>query len=95
MVDGMVGLGTPPPPPPSSQVTAILAENGLTFDTEALDIVFKKFDVDGSGTLNFDEFCEMMSDLKAETAIVEKRSTSYELPANLKQHFTDEQVPGY
>mmetsp|Transcript_36872 Transcript_36872/g.99192 ORF Transcript_36872/g.99192 Transcript_36872/m.99192 type:complete len:437 (+) Transcript_36872:462-1772(+) len=74
------------------EVNAILEENGLTFDSEALDIVFKKFDVDGSGTLDFNEFCEMMADLKAEKAIVEKRSTSYELPASLKVHFTDEEV---
>ena len=33
------------------EVNSILEENGLTFDSEALDIVFKKFDVDGSGTL--------------------------------------------
>ena len=34
------------------QVNSILDENGLTFDSEALDIVFKKFDVDGSGTMD-------------------------------------------
>ena len=32
------------------------------------------------------------SDLKAETAIVEQRSATYELPPNLKSKFSDEEV---
>lgn len=34
----------------------------------------------------------MMSDLKAEKEIVEKRGANYELPPALAQHFSDQQI---
>lgn len=77
------------------EVVGILRENHIPFDTEQLEVVFQKFDVDGSNTLDFVEFCEMMADLKAETAIVEQRSVSYELPQNLRGKFSSEQVAEY
>jgi len=45
-----------------------------------------------SGTLDFSEFAEMMSDLKAEKQIVEKRGANYSLPPTLAQHFTQQQI---
>jgi Ca2+-binding EF-hand superfamily protein len=74
------------------EVVEILAAHGLVFDEEELEATFHRFDVDRGGTLDFGEFCEMMADLKAETAIVEARAVSYEVPPALKQHFSAQEL---
>lgn len=74
------------------EVKSILSEHGLTFDPEILEGVFKRFDVDGGGSLDFGEFVEMMTDLKAESAIVAARGPSYDLPQNLARFFTPKEL---
>lgn len=49
------------------EVRGILDEHGIEHDDEELEAMMKKFDVDGSGTLGFEEFVELMADLKVAT----------------------------
>ena len=76
------------------EVKAVLAEHNVDAgeDEEGVARSFAAFDVDGSGTLNFDEFCELMFDLKAEGAIVKQRLNSTDLPPELEAEFSPNDI---
>ena len=70
------------------EVMLLLTDNKVECDPDEIRLTFKTFDTDGSGTLNFDEFCELMFDLKAEASIVQARKSSMEIPEDLESQFS-------
>jgi calmodulin len=69
------------------EVRVILADYGIVGDEEKLTNTFKKYDIDNSWSLEFEEFTLLMNDLDATNQIVQKRTTTYELPAHMKNWF--------
>ena len=51
---------------------------------EEVEEVFQRYDADGGGFLDFDEFCGMLDDLRAGDKIVKKRVTKHVLSDKLR-----------
>jgi Ca2+-binding EF-hand superfamily protein/ubiquitin-protein ligase len=64
--------------------TECLEQHGLPMPLEEVEEVFQRYDVDGGGFLDFDEFCGMLDDLRVGDKIVKKRVTKYILSDKLK-----------
>jgi Ca2+-binding EF-hand superfamily protein len=64
--------------------TECLEQHGLPMPLEEVEEVFQRYDADGGGFLDFDEFCGMLDDLRVGDKIVKKRVTKYVLSDKLK-----------
>ena len=52
----------------------VLVEHDIQFDEGKFKITFCKYDLDGSHTLEFEEFCSLMVDMEASSMIVVSQS---------------------
>ena len=73
-------------------VKEALDNHGTHLPPDEVDEVFSRYDADGGGFLDFDEFCGMLDDLRVGDKIVARRVTSYQLPPELAKTMDDEQV---
>lgn len=71
----------------------VLREHGV--NEENLGSLFDAYDVDKSGGVDFSEFKALLSDLKADKALVKKRQDIYALPPELKACFTPQELEGH
>eukprot|EP00961_Rhodomonas_salina_P196373 2650273-Rhodomonas_salina.1 len=59
-----------------NKMNQIFLDMGMKFDKFELRKMFQKFDEDGSGTIDFDEFCAMFSALNKYSSLVSPLSPS-------------------
>lgn len=62
-----------------------LTSHGLPLPEDEVEEVFRKYDADQGGFLDFDEFCGMLDDLRVGDKIVQKRVTKYVLSDKLRE----------
>lgn len=73
-------------------VSECLDAHGVPLPWDEVDEVFSRYDADGSGHLDFDEFMGLLDDLRVGDRIVKKRVTAYHLPPELAENYSDEEL---
>ena len=73
-------------------VEECLAKHGVPLPAAEVEEVFQRYDADGSGHLDFDEFMGLLDDLRVGDRIVRKRVTAYHLPPEIAKDYSDEDV---